>query len=199
MKKALILDYKIGNVTSVGTFLRENGYRVILSCETTEIRNADLLILPGVGSFKTAIDNLRNKEIIQEINARHLNKKATLGICLGFQVLTKTSSEYPNSVGLSIFNGTTTRLKEYSRIGWGKLTLNQDIDLLNDLYFYFNHSFGSYDITNINLNAYSGYSQYHALVVSEKTVGVQFHPERSQKSGNRFLNWLESTVWGLHD
>ena len=199
MKKALILDYKIGNIASVGTFLRDNGYSVTLGCETTEIKKAELLVLPGVGSFKIAADNLLDKKIVYELESRHLNNKATLGICLGFQILTKTSSESPDSNGLGIFNGTTTRLKEFSRIGWGKLIFNQEINSLKDLYFYFNHSYGSYDIIETSIRAFSGYSDYNALVASGNTIGVQFHPERSQKSGNKFLKWLESEIWDLND
>lgn len=199
MKKALILDYKIGNIASVGTFLRENGYSVTLGCETSEIKNVELLVLPGVGSFKVAADNLQDKKIIHELKSRYLNNKATLGICLGFQILTKTSSESPDSKGLGFFNGTTVRLKEFSRIGWGKLLFRQEINSLKDNYFYFNHAYGSYDIIDTSIRASSGYSEYTALVASRNTIGVQFHPERSQKSGNKFLKWLESEVWGLND
>lgn len=199
MKKAVILDYKVGNINSIGTFLRDNGYRVSLSSDVSEIKNTDLLILPGVGSFKMAAENLGNEKIIQEIKIRHSNKKAILGICLGFQILTNSSSEAPNSNGLGIFHGTTIRLKEYSRIGWGTLTLSEHFDRLKGQYFYFNHSYGSYNITNSSINLQSGLSNYHAIVANEKTVGVQFHPERSQKSGYSFLNWLESSVWNFND
>ena len=71
------------------------------------------------------------------------------------------------------------------------------IDSSNE--FFFNHSFGVYDSLNSGINANSGSSEYRALVIEGNTVGVQFHPERSQKSGKKFLGWLEEEIWDLND
>ena len=199
MKTCLILDYGVGNVASIRTFLRENGYTVTLGNNPLDVRNADLLILPGVGSFNTASENMKQSGVITEIQNRHDRNEPILGICLGFQLLTNSSSESPKSFGLGIFNGSTIRLKEFSRIGWGKLDFfDSTTSFLND-YFYFNHSFGTYDTEGAYIKATSGLSEYLALVINAKTVGVQFHPERSQKSGAHFLTWLEKEIWNLDD
>ena len=199
MKTCLILDYGVGNVASIRTFLRENGYTVTLGNDPLDVRNADLLILPGVGSFITASENMEKSGVMKEIQARHDANKPILGICLGFQLLTNSSAESPTSGGLGIFNGSTIRLKEFSQIGWGKLNSSKSkIPFLND-YFYFNHSFGTYKTVGTMINATSGASAYLALVVAAKTVGVQFQPERSQKSGNKFLAWLEKDIWKFDD
>lgn len=199
MKTCLILDYGVGNVASIRTFLRENGYSVALGNDPLDVRNVDLLILPGVGSFNTASENMKQSGVITEIQNRHDRNKPILGICLGFQLLTNSSLESPKSFGLGIFNGSTIRLKEFSRIGWGKLNfLDATTSFLND-YFYFNHSFATYDTEGAYVKATSGLSEYLALVINEKTVGVQFHPERSQKSGAHFLTWLEKEIWNLDD
>ncbi len=199
MKNALILDYKIGNVSSVRNFLRENGYSVEFGCEPQQVKEFDLLVLPGVGSFNIASGSLNDLNLKQVIKERHENSKPILGICLGFQILTKSSSESPNFDGLGIFNGTTERLKEFSQIGWGKLNFNHNIKDLDEEYFYFNHSYGSYNIENLNLKAKSGKSEYLSMAISKKTVGVQFHPERSQLAGSKFLKWLEFEIWRFND
>ena len=199
MRKCLILDYGVGNVASVRTFFRESNYIVTLGNDIYDIRNTDLLILPGVGSFKTAADNMNESAVAKEIQRRHSTRMPILGICLGFQLLTNKSTESPDSLGLGIFNGTTTRLKEFSRIGWGKLDFENDKYRLSEDYFYFNHSFGTYDVLDSGITAFSGLSNYRALVIEDNTVGVQFHPERSQKSGKKFLTWLEEEIWNLND
>lgn len=199
MKKCLILDYGVGNVASVRTFFRENGYLVTFGNTIADIENADLLILPGVGSFETAAQNLNHGHIANEIQNRHFAKMPILGICLGFQLLTNNSSESTISTGLGIFNGVTTRLEEFSRIGWGRIDFDGDYNPLEGDYFYFNHSFGSYDSTGSRFNARSGLSHYRALVIEGNTVGLQFHPERSQNSGKKLLAWLEAEVWSFGD
>ena len=199
MKNCLILDYGVGNVASVRTFFRENDYIVTFGNSINDIENTDLLILPGVGSFRTAAENMNRDGIAKEILNRYSANMPILGICLGFQLLTIKSAESPTSAGLGIFNGVTERLKEFSRIGWGKLDFDNDKELLSDDYFYFNHSFGTYEVQNSGIKAFSGQSRYSALVIEGNTVGVQFHPERSQKSGQEFLAWLEDEIWNLDD
>lgn len=199
MKKCLILDYGVGNVASIRTFFRDNDYMVSLGKEFHEIRNVDLLILPGVGSFNSAFENVKSDGIAMEIQNRHSAQMPILGICLGFQLLTNKSEESPTSSGFRIFNGETKRLKEFSRIGWGKIDSENGKDLLPNDYFFFNHSYGVYDVLNSEISAFAGQSRYQALAIKNKTVGVQFHPERSQKSGKKFLNWLEDEVWNLGD
>jgi glutamine amidotransferase len=199
MKSCLILDYGVGNIASVRSFLRDNNYSVTFGRNIEAIRETDLLLLPGVGSFETAAENINQEGIGDEIRTRHLAEKPTLAICLGFQLLSRESAESPSSRGLGIFQASTQRLLEFSRIGWGKVkSEDPQISSLGDYYF-FNHSYGIYDIENTGVSGRSGLSDYIALMIEHKTVGVQFHPERSQESGKKFLNFLEETYWNLHD
>ncbi len=199
MKTCLILDYGVGNISSIRSFFRERNYLVSLGNNVDDIRKTDLLILPGVGSFNVAIDNIIEKCIGDEIQDRHFANKPILGICLGLHILTNNSAESPNSIGLGVFNCPTMRLKELSRIGWGKINFKSENQLLSNEHFFFNHSYGIYDFTDSAISASSGFSNYQALLITNKTVGVQFHPEKSQKSGNMFLNWLEAEIWNLND
>lgn len=199
MKKCLILDYGVGNIASIRTFLRENKYIVSFGRSPDDIRNTDLLVLPGVGSFETAAQNINLDNLADEIRIRHSAEKPILAICLGFQLLTRESAESISSKGLGILQGTTSRLEEYSRIGWGKLDFENNQNLFINDYFFFNHSFGVYDVGNSRISARSGVSGYSALIIEGKAVGVQFHPERSQESGKKFLKWLEEEVWNLDD
>jgi glutamine amidotransferase len=199
MKKCLILDYDVGNISSIRTFFRDNNYVVDFGNSAKDIAEADLLILPGVGSFNTAATAIDRNGSGESIRNRHSANKPILGICLGFQLLTQKSAESPDSNGLGIFNGTTKRLKEYSRIGWGKIECAFEENYGFDDYFYFNHSFGIYDVSDSRISAFSGSSRYRALTVVNNTVGVQFHPERSQKSGKEFLMWLEKNIWNSFD
>jgi glutamine amidotransferase len=199
MKKCLILDYGVGNIASVRTFLRDNDYSVTFGKDLQDIRETDLLVLPGVGSFETAAERLNLDGIADEIRSRHLAQRPILGICLGFQLLTTESAESNSSKGLGIFQTTTGRLKELSRIGWDKTESQGFESYCLDDFFFFNHSYGVYDFESADLIGRSGQSNYVAMVIVNKTVGVQFHPERSQESGKRFIRSLENQFWNLND
>jgi glutamine amidotransferase len=199
MKRCLILDYGVGNIASVQTFLRDNNYTVTFGKNLQDIRETDLLVLPGVGSFETAAERMNLDGIADEIRSRHLSQRPILAICLGFQLLTTESAESTTSKGLGILHATTRRLKEFSRIGWDKILTKDFESFYLDDFFFFNHSYGVYDFENADLIGRSGQSDYLAIVIVDKTVGVQFHPERSQESGKKFLRLLENEFWNLHD
>jgi len=199
MKRCLILDYGVGNIASVRTFLRDNNYSVTFGKNLQDIRETDLLVLPGVGSFETAAERMNLDGIADEIRSRHLAQRPILAICLGFQLLTSESAESTSSKGLGILHATTRRLKELSRIGWGKIELQGFENYCLDDFFFFNHSYGVYDFESADLIGRSGQSDYLAMVIVNKTVGVQFHPERSQESGKKFIRLLENQFWNLND
>lgn len=199
MKKCLILDYGVGNIASVQTFLQDNNYSVTFGKNLQDIRETDLLVLPGVGSFETAAERINLDGIADEIRSRHLAQRPILAICLGFQLLTTESAESTSSNGLGILHATTRRLKELSRIGWGKIELQDFENFCLDDFFFFNHSYGVYDFESADLIGRSGQSDYLAMVIVNKTVGVQFHPERSQESGKKFIRLLENQFWNLND
>jgi glutamine amidotransferase len=198
MKTCLILDYGVGNIGSVSSFFKENNYQVTFGNTSEQISNTELLVLPGVGAFKQASQNLEKFNLKVPLKERHLENKPILGICLGLQLLTESSAESPGSIGIGILNGKTQRLRDYSRIGWDAIRFSDSNSLLKES-FYFNHSYAAYGITGNRFNADSKSGGYRALIVENNSIGVQFHPEKSQESGTRFLKWAEETVWVIND
>jgi glutamine amidotransferase len=198
MKSCLILDYGVGNIGSIQSFFKEHSYQVAYGNSNKQILNADLLILPGVGSFKEASQNLHALALSKPVTQRHFENKPTLGICLGLQLMTSASAESSDSAGLNILNGRTERLSDYSRIGWDTIQVPVD-NPLADEYFYFNHSYAVHGIRGNRFNANSTRGNYMALTVEDNSIGVQFHPEKSQEAGSKFLAWAEESIWALND
>ena len=197
-KLAMILDYGVGNIGSISSFLKENNYSVSYGNSHFEIQNTDLLVLPGVGSFGEAMRNIDKSNIRQPVLERHATRRPILGICLGMQLLTNGSSESPGYEGFGILKGVTDRLQKKSRIGWDFLSpINIDTQLEGP--YYFNHSYGINNVYGNHFNVDTTDGSCRALIVDECTIGVQFHPEKSQKSGSIFLRWAEKEIWAFHD
>jgi len=197
MKTCLILDYGVGNVQSVSSFLKHHNYIVSNGKSKDDILSSDLLLLPGVGSFKTAADNI-STEITEVIKLRHKLSRPILGVCLGLQLLYSESEEAETCKGIGIFLGKVKRLEDLSRIGWDKV----NVDKANEIsgkYFYFNHSYAVPNLTSTDISFKSISGGYDSIVIQKKTVGVQFHPEKSQEAGSVFFKWIEDKIWGVND
>ena len=198
MKSCLILDYGVGNIGSLYSFFKSHDYQVSYGNTPNQIEDAGLLIMPGVGSFKEASRNLEAYKLNSPIMERHFAKKPILGVCLGLQLMTHGSEESLGSKGLGIVEGFTRRLPDFSRVGWDSID-SSFCEELSKEFFYFNHSYAIYDECGNSLSANSFSGKYKALIVENTTIGVQFHPEKSQESGAKFLNWAENKVWKLND
>ena len=196
MKTCLILDYGVGNVKSLSSFLRHQNYIVSNGKSKDEILSTDLLLLPGVGSFKTAADNI-STEITEVIKLRHESARPILGICLGLQLLYSESEEAETCKGIGIFLGKVKRLEDFSRIGWDKVNVDK-ADEISGKYFYFNHSYAVPNLTSTDISFKSISGGYDSIVIQKKTVGVQFHPEKSQEAGSVFLKWIEDKIWSVN-
>lgn len=196
MKTCLILDYGVGNVKSLSNFLRHQNYIVSSGKSKDEILSTDLLLLPGVGSFKTAADNI-SPEITEVIKLRHELSRPILGICLGLQLLYSESEEAETCKGIGIFLGKVKRLKDFSRIGWDKVNVDF-AEEISGKYFYFNHSYAVPNLTGTYISFKSISGGYDSIVIQKKTVGVQFHPEKSQEAGSVFLKWIEDKIWRVN-
>ena len=147
--KFCIVDYKLGNIKSIQSFLSDLKISSYLSDNSKIIKNADAILLPGVGTFGSAISFLKQKKLDQIIINRFKENKPIIGICLGMQLFFDSSSENGNHQGLGLIKGKLKKNKE-SHIGWNNLyNKKNDFFEINNKYFYFNHS---YSVKYSNLN-----------------------------------------------
>jgi glutamine amidotransferase len=194
MKKALIVDYGVGNVHSVSSFLRNFGFNVTFSNNPSEILECDLVVLPGVGSFAPAKQMLDYSGASQAIVARSHLKKPILGICLGFQLLTQNSDESIGTPGLCIINAETRKLTKGPVIGWQETKfLKHNSESVNS--FYFNHSYGIFGQPEAEDYSIAGAESYISYFYKDSVLGVQFHPEKSQKAGLDFFSRMLESDW----
>ena len=197
-----ILDYDAGNIKSVEKALQKLGQEVIITRDAEEILSADKVILPGVGAFGDAMNNLRKYGLDQVIYQVVENKTPFLGICLGLQLLFEKSDESVGAKGLGILQGEICRIpdKEGLKIphmGWNSLHLQNDgrlfAGLPEDSYVYFVHSYYLKAEDESIVKATTEYSTHiHASVEQGNVFACQFHPEKSSDVGLQILkNFVE--------
>lgn len=197
-----IIDYDAGNIKSVEKALLLLGQDVVITGDREEILKADKVILPGVGAFGDAMDNLRRTGLDQVI--REVTDRGTpfLGICLGLQLLFERSDEAPGVDGLGILKGEILRIpdKEGLKIphmGWNSLHLENDGRLFRGIeegaYVYFVHSYYLKASDERIVKASTEYSTHiHASVEKGNVFACQFHPEKSSDVGIQILrNFVE--------
>lgn len=193
-----IVNYGLGNLGSIQNMLRKIGSPSIITSDFKEIEQATKLILPGVGAFDSGMQKLKELELIELLNKKVLVERTPiLGVCLGVQLMTKSSQEgiLP---GLGWFDAETVRfdfkelLGKYPlpNMGWHDVHLKKDSPLYEnmpqDSRFYFVHNFHlkANNKKDISLTANYGY-EYVVGLEHENILGVQFHPEKSHKFGMR--------------
>lgn len=196
MEKTVILDYGMGNLGSVHKAFLKVGFKAVVSDKKTDIRNCDVLVVPGVGAFGDAVKNLKKKDLFDEV-IEHINKdKPYLGICLGLQLLMEKSYEGGEKKGLGLIKGNVVRFTQgvkVPHIGWNEVEIVGKQKLFNGIrnrtMFYFVHS---YYIDPEDKSVIAGRTDYGVkfccALNSKNIYGVQFHPEKSQDVGLKFLS-----------
>ncbi|MCS3924338.1 imidazole glycerol phosphate synthase subunit HisH [Methanosalsum natronophilum] len=195
MKKITIIDYGLGNLRSVKKGLEFVGSHPKISSKPCEIINSDGLILPGVGAFSDAMNNIQS--LRSTINDFIDMGRPVLGICLGQQLIMTCSEEGGDIEGLNIIPGSVRKFPcnnlKVPHMGWNSIKIIHDHPLFrgieNGEYLYFVHSY--YVKTDIKHSLAScDYGlDFSASVISEKgnVIGTQFHPEKSGDAGLKIL------------
>ena len=200
--KIVIVDYGMGNIKSLVSTLQYLGADdVLLSSEYDILKSADKIILPGVGSFAKAMSQIKQKKLdvsLQDIIVKH--KKPLLGICLGMQLLGRSSSEDGQNAGLGFVKGDVVKFDNSNlkvpHVGFNQVKINSNLKLYagfsNAVDFYFTHSYKMVTDEVIN-QCYCDYGgDFVASFETGHIAGVQFHPELSQHNGlNLFRNFID--------
>ena len=193
-----IIDYGMGNLKSVYNALKKVNFDCQISSEVTDIEMADKLILPGVGAFKDAMDNLQNLDLILPIRKKVNDGCPLLGICLGMQMLFEEGYECELRKGLGFIGGKIKLMNskenlKIPHIGWNRLEFNRENKILNNInkesFVYYVHSFMATEMIDENLIAYSKYGDINipGIVNKGNVYGMQFHPEKSGEVGLKIL------------
>lgn len=207
MKKISIIDYGLCNIFNVVEAFKHIGCDVIVTDESEKIKNADYLVLPGVGAFQNGMNGLNEKHLIEPIISYVEQSKPFLGICLGMQMMMSSSSEFGEALGLNLISGNVNKIphkvenrkNKIPHIGWNNLIMN-DIDIkkiftrTRKTYpVYFVHSYMASCDDQADCIAYTDYNglKIPAIVKKYNAIGCQFHPE---KSGHVGLDLLKNFI-----
>ena len=190
-----IIDYGMGNVQSVQKALNAINVENIISDKAEEIAKCSHIILPGVGSFKKAMENLHAKDLVSVLTKEVKEKKKPfLGICLGMQLLAEKGFEDGETNGFGFIEGSVDRIPDNNlpttHIGWNNIKVKNKKYFSNvqDNNFYFVHSFCLQPTKPSDVAATVEYGcEITAAVLKDNVFGTQFHPEKSQVEGLEIL------------
>lgn len=192
-----ILNIGLGNVQSVYNAIYENGYDPVFVNEPAALTELSHFILPGVGNFNAVMQRLEQLGFVNAIENIIASGTPTLGICLGMQLLATSGVEGGQSNGLNAINAKVSAITPQKglrvpHVGWNEVNFCQAHPVFEDIKsgrdFYFVHSYHMVCQNSANVIASTDYSDNLTCVVANKNVvGVQFHPEKSQKNGMQLL------------
>ena len=198
-----IVDYGMGNIRSLVSAFKYLGVSdIVVTSAYEDLKRASKIVLPGVGAYTDAMAKIKDSQLdkmLEELITQ--DEKPVLGICLGMQLLTESSTEGQYTQGLSLVRGTLTKLPsdaiKVPHVGFDQVSINNDFRLYSGFNeetadFYFCHSYSLDSADSIN-PCYCNYGKkFIASFEKDNIAGVQFHPELSQKNGLKLLqNYIE--------
>ncbi len=194
-----IIDYGMGNIKSIANAFHAIGHEAVVTNEASVIQKADKLVLPGVGAFGDGISNLKSLGLVNILSEQVLvAEKPILGICLGMQLFAEVSHEFGTHDGLGWIKGVVRKLPstidgyKVPHVGWSDILVSQAEPILKNFdespVFYFVHSYYFDAKENSSVSSTFKFGQdFTASVQQGNIFGVQFHPEKSQRSGMKIL------------
>jgi len=192
-----IVDYGMGNLRSVQKGFERIGHSATVTSDLSEIQAAERIVLPGVGAFADAMQELRQRRLVDPLLEAIDSGKPFLGICLGLQLLFDVSHEDGNHEGLGVLAGEVVRFNpspglKVPHMGWNSIEIRRRPPLLEgideDSFFYFVHSYyvAPQDATVIATQTDYG-RPFTSMIWRDRLYATQFHPEKSQTLGLRIL------------
>ena len=203
--KVVIVDYGLGNLASVKKSFSAAGAHAKISSHPRDLSSATHIVLPGQGAFGEGVENLEKRRLISALEEQVFKKKRPfLGICLGMQLLGKSSNEGGNHKGLGWLDGTVVKIAPNSsvrlpHIGGDDVTLSRPSSLTKEVKngsdFYFAHSYILKLKRQNEVVARSSYGEiFPAIIELDNIRATLFHPEKSQDNGMRIIsNFLKSS------
>jgi glutamine amidotransferase len=195
MARVAIIDYGVGNLRSVEKAFAATGCEAALTDDERVLREAEKLVLPGVGAFGACMRQLTERGFDELVRERVRAGVPLLGVCVGMQMLFAESEEFGMTGGLGLLRGRVRRFTSdllVPQVGWNQVRVRREHPLLADLeesaFFYFVHSYYCDPADEDVVLGETDYGGLYASVVGQGNVyGVQFHPEKSQAAGLRLL------------
>lgn len=198
---ALLIDAGTGNLHSVHNALLALGYNVLVSCNPDDLSRPSRVILPGVGAFRSFMDGLRQRGLAEPLRAAVQRGDPLLGICVGMQALFEIGEEMGEHAGLGLMGGHVVRFPDFSDLkvphtGWNQLWFSHSgpgesllfKGLPQGAYVYFNHGYYCANTDPADAAARTDYGfEFTSAVQRDNLFGVQFHPEKSQRVGQKVL------------
>ena len=200
-----IIDYGVGNLRSVEKAFQFIGCEVAVTSDAKAVAAADAVVLPGVGAFSDAMDNLKKAGMVDAVKDTIAADKPFLGSCLGMQLLFDYSEEGGRNEGLGIFKGTIKQLPrdiglKVPHMGWNSLNMKEGCRLFDNIqanpYVYFVHSFylAAEDRKLVASTTEYGLT-FDSAIGKGNVFATQFHPEKSGSVGlNMLKNWAALTA-----
>jgi glutamine amidotransferase len=199
----VIVDYGVGNIRNVERAFTKLGMDVVVTRDIEKIDQATAIILPGVGAFRDAINNLKEYDLVECLQRNAAKGTWIIGICLGMQLLYDKSFEDGEYEGLGLLRGEIVKFDDSElkvpHMGWNQLVKRRDDEIGKGLsendYVYFVHSYylKNEDPTSILYTSFYGVD-VPAIIRKDNIIGMQFHPEKSSAVGVKILGNIKELI-----